>query len=118
MNQLTIAIRNHLDAHRTRGYDWPADAEFALVVRFSAWPVGWQPLAGVTFHTCRADFDKAVQRHLEFAKLEDNHVAYQGYKWELGPVKMPDVARDTEQLFAQTWAEYDAWMAARNVLQP
>jgi len=90
--------RSYAESHLTNGEKWPDDAEFALVTRFHAWPIGWAKEKRVEFFNDREGMDRAVALCKHFAELEDNYVAYQGYKWDLGPELMPDVVCNENNL--------------------
>jgi len=83
--QISSAVADHLDSHRTAGHDWPADAEYAAVYSFSTWPCGFQH-AYIKFFKSLADFEQWVASYADWRRLEDNYMAYRVYEWNLGPV--------------------------------
>lgn len=87
--EATVALMTflsaHLDSHRLYGRDWPATAQFAVAHRYSTWPLGWGRERFVDFFDTREQMDAWLKKQFEWAKLEDNHFAYQVYEWDLGP---------------------------------
>jgi hypothetical protein len=98
VSPLMAQIQRHLDSHMTGGKDWPADAEFAVVYNHSTWPCGWGDESHVEFFTSEDDMQKWVARQHDWAKCEDNYVAYQVYEWDLGPQRRYDLAFCTGNL--------------------
>ena len=90
LQQIRGCLTRHIESHSTLGQPWPNDATHAVVYRLSTWPVGWEKESTVTFFTSLDMFKAWLAEKQEWAKCEDNYVAYQGYEWDLGPKAMPD----------------------------
>lgn len=88
MLNVQAAAQAYIDSHKTGGKVWPNDAEFAVCYYLSTWPMGWLRESSMEFFTCRADLDTWIADKCEWAKCEDNYVAYQVYEWDLGPNKI------------------------------
>ena len=79
-----LSLATHIASHQTNGVDWPADAEFALVIRYKAWPTDYgQP--HVDFFTSREQVASALDALYTWASYEDNYFVCQAYEWDLGP---------------------------------
>lgn len=82
MNNL---LANHIDSHKTAGKVWPDSAEYAVKYACSTWPCGWEKEASMTFFDNIEQLRDWIKIQHEWAKCEDNHVAYKTYQWDLGP---------------------------------
>lgn len=82
---LGSALAAHVDSHRTYNTVWPDDAEFCVVYACSTWPCGFQRHANIKFFTSREELETWQTAQHKWAELEDNHVAYRVFTWDLGP---------------------------------
>lgn len=80
-----LDLNAHVDSHKTLGHAWPPSAQFALLNRQSTWPIGWSATQGLEFFDTKEQLDAKVASLHEWAKLEDNYVAYRVYEWDWGP---------------------------------
>lgn len=88
------SIAAHIDSHQTCGVDWPASATYAVVYRTSTWPMGWDKESSITFFDTEEQFHAWMRRYDAWSSLEDNHLAFQSYFWDLGPTEMVGICRD------------------------
>lgn len=109
---LPIVLASHLDSHQTRATDWPADAEFCAVYNSSTWPCGWGKNSYVEFFKNRAELDEFLARRRKWALCEDNYAAHQVYRWDLGPVLMPEFDSNEGHL-PWTYAEEERYLKMR-----
>lgn len=98
VSPLVAAIERYRGAHMTGGQHWPADAQFAVVYNHSTWPCGWEKESLVKFFVNEADLHSWIADQRDWAKCEDNYVAYQVYEWDLGPQRRDDLALRTDAL--------------------
>lgn len=85
MQSIQAAISAHIDSHQTEGTDWPTSALFCAVSRTSTWPIGWSAHRFTEFFESMADLEAWKIKQHEWAKYEDNYIAYRIYEWDLGP---------------------------------
>lgn len=77
-------IAAHIDSHQTEGMDWPNTAQFALMLRFKAWPCDFGP-RHVEFFDNNIELEDRLAALRKWASFEDNYVEYRQYEWDWGP---------------------------------
>ena len=99
---LTSQLAAHIDSHQTAGHAWPCNSSHAIVYKYSTWPCGWEKETTISFFTSEKGVEEWVHHQTEWARCEDNYVAFQVYFWDLGPSKCDGVtySRNVEQLDA------------------
>lgn len=93
-NAVNTMIATHVEAHQTGGKDWPLDAEYAVKYNMSTWPCGWMKEASVEFFKSLDDLNAWIAHKHEWARCEDNYVAFTVYEWDLGPTLRTDLSHD------------------------
>jgi hypothetical protein len=91
---VATVVSDHIKSHQTCGVDWPDSAVYAVVYRTSTWPCGWDKENHITFFDTEDQLHAWRRRYDDWSSLEDNHVAFQAYTWDLGPVAMVGICRD------------------------
>lgn len=90
---LQQTLSNHIDSHKTHGVAWPNDAEYAVVTASACWPTFWSTADTVIhFVSDEGALQKVLSEQDEWQKLEDNYLVRRVYRWDLGPVEMPEHA--------------------------
>lgn len=87
-------LTQHIGSHCTGAHHWPADAVFAVKYNLSTWPLGWMKEAHMEFFTSLEEFETWRSAKHEWARCEDNHVAFVVYEWDLGPQLRGDLSHD------------------------
>src|SRR5438093_4617551 len=97
-NIANAIVANALESGRLLGVNWPMEYEFAVVKRYSTWPLGWMPEVYVSFFETEEELKQSMADSEEWARCEDNHFARRVYRWDWGPVEMPEHAYNAYQV--------------------
>jgi hypothetical protein len=91
-------IVNALESGRLLGVTWPVDKEFAVVMTHSTWPCGWSNQYMISFFDTEEEMTATFANTEEWALCEDNYFARRAYRWDWGPVEMPEHSHDAYRI--------------------
>lgn len=111
LSSIAASAQKYFESHLTCGHEWPNDSEYALVYNVSTWPMGWDKTSNIEFFADLGALRTKIAGLDDWQLCEDNYVAYQAYRWDLGPEKF-EAGQDVSNL-APTQVERDL-VAERN----